>query len=68
MVGTGTHVNQFAIVSLPQIVQHAGVVQVSEVSHVLGFLELWRVHRTHVFFFERFDLSSAKHTHTRIYV
>ena len=39
-----THVDKFCLVSGPQVVEDGGLVEVSEVGHVLTLLKLWRVH------------------------
>ena len=39
-----THVDKFRLVSGPQVMEDRGLVEVSEVGHVLTFLKLWRVH------------------------
>ena len=39
-----THVDQFCLVSGPQVVEDRGLVEVGEVGHVLTLLKLGRVH------------------------
>ena len=42
--GIRTHVDEAGVVSLPEVVQHAGLVEVRETSHVLDLLKLGRIH------------------------
>ena len=42
--GIRTHVDEAGVVSLPEVVQHAGLVEVCETSHVLNLLKLGRIH------------------------
>lgn len=53
-----TYVDQLVVVSLFQVVQYRGVVQVGQVRHVLGFLILGRVHLAHLFLLKIFHLRS----------
>ena len=39
-----THIDQAGVVSLLEIVQDTGLIEVGEACHVLNLLKLWRVH------------------------
>ena len=39
-----THVDKFCLISRPQVVEDRGLIEVSEVGHVLTLLKLGRVH------------------------
>lgn len=51
-----TYVDQLVVVSLFQVVQYRGVVQVGQVGHVLGLLILGRVHLAHLLLLKIFHL------------
>lgn len=42
------HIDQAGVVSLSQVMQHRGLVQAGEVSHVFHFTEAWGVHPLHL--------------------
>lgn len=41
---TRTHIDEAGVVTLLQVVQNTGLIEVSQRGHVLNLLELWRVH------------------------
>lgn len=41
--GLRTYVDEVSVVTLFEVVQHGGVVEVGEGRHVVALLELWRV-------------------------
>ena len=56
--GIRTHVDEAGVVSLPEVVQHAGLVEVRETSHGLDLLKLGRIHLlgvadVHLYFLRR---------------
>lgn len=51
-----TYVDQFAVVTLLQVVQHRRLVQVGQVGHVLGLLEFRRIHLGQLVLAELFRL------------
>lgn len=51
-----TYIDELMIISLLQIVQYGGVVEVCQVGHILGLLVLGGVHLRHLFLLERFLL------------
>lgn len=53
---TVTYVDQFAVVTLLEVVQHRRLVQVGQVGHVFGFLEFRRVHLGQLVLAELFRL------------
>ena len=57
-----THVDKFCLVSGPQVVEDRGLVEISEIGHVLTFLKLGRVHLADREISVQFsDLSSRKY-------
>ena len=44
-----TYVDKFAVVSIFQVPENGGVVEIGEAGHVVAFLELRRVHLRHLF-------------------
>lgn len=55
-----TYVNKLMVVTLLQVIQHRGVVQVCQVGHILAFLVLGRVHLSHKIFLEIFGLDGRR--------
>lgn len=43
-LGAPTYIDQFRIVSLSKVVEYSSLVKISQVSHVLDFLEFRRVY------------------------
>ena len=39
-----SHIDQFCLVSGPQVVEDRGLIEIGEVGHVLAFLKLRRIH------------------------
>lgn len=42
-----THVNQFVEISLAQIMQHRGIVQICQIGHIFSFFVFGRIHLAH---------------------
>lgn len=51
-----TYIDELMIISLLQIVEYGGIVEVCQVGHILGLLVLGRVHLGHLLLLEGFLL------------
>lgn len=48
-----TYINETREIPLPQVMQHRGLIQASQRSHIFNFVELGRVHFLHIIFVDR---------------
>jgi hypothetical protein len=54
-----TYVDESAVVSIFQVPEDGGIVEIGEAGHVLAFLELWRVHLRHLLLLEHLLLKKT---------
>lgn len=52
----GTYIDKFTVVSLSEIVEDCGIVQMRHVRHVFNFFEFGWIDREYIFLFQIFGL------------
>lgn len=51
-----TYIDELVVISLPQVMEHRGIVKVCQVRHILSFFVFRRVHLLELIFLEVFRL------------